>query len=186
MIQVREVKKVKDVKRSDISWQWFKCALSISLDLMNFCFVSDLGLTSHPPTHNTTSDNVCIFSYASTGRLWKKCVYLKSAPNHRLMCPKVISSQKVVKMRHIGTFCVESFAREALGQVLDPFFGQRISFFKHYSHIPSFSGLLLTFPTFKCRTHTPSYLWVTQKCCLFGVRAWWWNFLWMMSPKIGY
>ena len=34
----------------------------------------------------------------------------------------------------------------------------------------------MTSPTLKCRPHTPSYLWVTQKCCLIGVRAWWWNF----------
>ena len=40
----------------------------------------------------------------------------KSAPNHCVMCPKVISSgKKVVKMRQIWTFCVERFAREASG-----------------------------------------------------------------------
>ena len=36
------------------------------------------------------------------------------------MCPP----PKVAKMRIIGTFCVESFAREAPGQVLGPFFVQ--------------------------------------------------------------
>ena len=39
-----------------------------------------------------------------TGCVWKKRVSSKSAPYRRLMCPRVISSQKVVKMRHIGTF----------------------------------------------------------------------------------
>ena len=33
----------------------------------------------------------------STGRPRKKCVSSKSAPNHRVMCSKVISPQKVVK-----------------------------------------------------------------------------------------
>ena len=32
-----------------------------------------------------------------TGRLWKKCVLSKSAPNHCVMCPKVISSEKSSK-----------------------------------------------------------------------------------------
>ena len=29
----------------------------------------------------------------------------------------------------------------------------------------------MTSPTLKCRPHTPSYLWVTQKCCVFGVSS---------------
>ena len=39
-----------------------------------------------------------------TGRLWKKCVLPKSALYYRVMCPKVILSKKVVKIRQIGNF----------------------------------------------------------------------------------
>ena len=53
-----------------------------------------------------------VFKYKYTRRLWKKCVSSKSAPRHCVMCPKGVSSQKIVKMRQIGTFCVESFVRE--------------------------------------------------------------------------
>ena len=45
-----------------------------------------------------------VFKYKYTRRLWKKCVSSKSAPRHCVMCPKGVSSQKIVKMRQIGTF----------------------------------------------------------------------------------
>ena len=56
----------------------------------------------------------CIFmspkKCINTGCVWKKCVSSKSAPFYRVMCPKVILTQKVVKMTQIETFCVEQFA----------------------------------------------------------------------------
>ena len=48
-----------------------------------------------------------------TGRPRKKCVSSKYAPNHHVMCPKVISTPKLFKLRKWGLFCVESFAWEA-------------------------------------------------------------------------
>ena len=41
------------------------------------------------------------------------------------------------------TFFVESIARDAPGQVLGPFLGQKIEKCQRYSHIPPFYGLLL-------------------------------------------
>ena len=78
-----------------------------------------------------------------TGRPRKKCVSSKSAPNQLVMCPP----PKVAKMRIIGTFCVESFAREAPGQVLGPFFLQNNLILFGYRHIPLFFLRLLTSPT---------------------------------------
>ena len=48
-----------------------------------------------------TTQNITFLKtvFFGTGRPGKKCVSSKSAPNHRVMCPKVISPQKVVKMR---------------------------------------------------------------------------------------
>ena len=111
------------------------------------------------------------------GRLRKKCVASKSAPYHRVMCPNVISSQKVV------TMSVESFEWEAPGQVKANFFCQKKIFFKLQPYTSIFL-LLLTSPTLKCRPHTPSYLWVKEKCCLFGVGHDGEIFLWMISLKI--
>ena len=107
----------------------FKCVQKALKNILKLLWHSAFEQFLIEATIMINSVRVVKKGHFSTGCLWKKCVSLKSAPNHRLMCPKVISSQEVVKMRHIGTFCVESFAREALGQVLGPFFGQRISFF---------------------------------------------------------
>ena len=115
----------------------------------------------------------------------EKVCFFKSAPYYRIMCPKVISSQKVIEMRQIWTlFLLKDLHGRLLGRFKahllsknSHFCPKNLSFYIYaiYLHFwtpTEFSKINTSSPY----GHIPSHLWVTLDFLQ--------NDVWPILPKI--